>query len=367
MLFRNSNKKMSVPSSQLPGFFLRCTYHLYVSHSLKYRQYNELWEHDFGAIPDEIIDLLCTKETLRFLEQEKEKALQQGIRILPYHHNDYPSALKKHKGMPPVLYVKSNTNFELNQPFFIAIVGSRKASTYGKKYAYRFASDLSALGFTIVSGLAYGIDAESHKGALSQQGKTIAVVGTGVDLCYPKPNFNLMQSIENSGCILSEFPIGTPPKPYHFPSRNRIISGISDAVLLMEAAQKSGAMITADLALDQGKEVFALPGSIDSPTSQGTNDLIKQGVRVLTHVEDVTSLLGSPSRSELFDEEKTFESNEKKIVIALKQGDMDFSSLVDQLQIPSSELMKALTMLEIEGIIRKEKNVYSLFQAVLFS
>ncbi|HPJ12153.1 MAG TPA: DNA-processing protein DprA [Caldisericia bacterium] len=358
---------MPVSSSQLPDFFLRCTYHLYVSHVLKYRQYNELWEHDFDAIPDEIMDLLNTKETLCFLDQEKEKAAQLGIQILPFHHNDYPSALKKLKGMPPVLYTKSNTKIDLNQPFFIAIVGSRKASTYGKKYAFRFASELSALGFTIISGLAYGIDAESHKGALSQQGKTIAVVGTGVDLCYPKPNFSLMQSIENSGCILTEFPIGTPPKPYHFPSRNRIISGISDAVLLMEAAQKSGAMITADLALDQGKEVFALPGSIDSPTSQGTNDLIKQGVRVLTQVEDVTSLLGSPSRSELFDEEKTFESNEKKIVIALKQEDLDFSSLVDQLQIPSSELMKALTMLEIKGIIRKEKNVYSLFQAVLFS
>ena len=204
---------MPVSSSQLPDFFLRCTYHLYVSHVLKYRQYNELWEHDFDAIPDEIMDLLNTKETLCFLDQEKEKAAQLGIQILPFHHNDYPSALKKLKGMPPVLYTKSNTKIDLNQPFFIAIVGSRKASTYGKKYAFRFASELSALGFTIISGLAYGIDAESHKGALSQQGKTIAVVGTGVDLCYPKPNFSLMQSIENSGCILTEFPIGTPPKP----------------------------------------------------------------------------------------------------------------------------------------------------------
>jgi DNA processing protein len=357
---------MSVSSLQLPDFFLRCTYHLYVSHTLKYRQYNELWEHDFETIPNEVIDQLNTKETLRFLNQEKEKALKHKIQILPYDHKHYPSILKKHKGMPPVLYVKTNTSLDLNQPYYIAIVGSRKASTYGKKYAYRFASKLSALGFTIVSGLAYGIDAESHKGALSQQGKTVAVVGTGVDICYPKPNFNLMKSIENSGCILSEFPIGTPPKPYHFPSRNRIISGLSDAILLMEAAQKSGAMITADLALDQGKEVFALPGSIDSPTSYGTNELIKQGVRVLTQIEDVTSLLGCPKQSESCIDKDAFPSTEKKIVAALKQEDLDFSSLADHLQIQSSELMKALTLLEIKGIIRKEKNVYSLFQSVLF-
>ncbi|MDD4029249.1 MAG: DNA-processing protein DprA [Caldisericia bacterium] len=351
----------------ISDLFLRFTYHLYISHQIKYRQFNEMWESNFDNIPDTIETILCSSETTSFLDKEKEMAASKHIRILPFNDAAYPSVLKNYKGMPPVLYCLGNTEIDLNQLHNIAIVGSRKASSYGKKHAFRFATELSSLGFTIVSGLAYGIDAESHKGALSQQGNTIAVVGTGVDVCYPKSNTNLMKSIKQTGCILSEFPIGTAPKPYHFPARNRIISGISMVVILMEAAIKSGAMITADLAIDQGKEVFAVPGSIDSPTSQGTNELLKQGVRVLTQIEDITSLPCCPAcKSPTPSQQEHLDPVEKSVIEQLQDNDLDFSSLCEKLQIPSSELMKTLTMLEIRGVIRKDKNVYSLYRSGLF-
>jgi DNA processing protein len=354
-----------VPTIQ--DLFLRFTYHLYITRKIKYRQYNELWESNFEAIPDSIQEILCSSETNTFVSKEKEIASLNQFQIHSFHDETYPSILRNYKGMPPVLYCRSSIDIQLNQLHNIAIVGSRKASSYGKKHAYRFAEDLSSLGFTIVSGMAYGIDSESHKGALKQQGKTIAVVGTGVDVCYPKTHINLMKSIEETGCILSEFPIGTAPKPYHFPARNRIISGISMIVIVMEAAIKSGAMITADLAIDQGKEVFALPGSIDSPTSQGANELLKQGVRVLTQCEDITSLPCCPKgQSNSVIQKENFAPTEKNILELLQTEDLDFSTLSERLSMSPSELMKNLTMLEIRGSIRKEKNRYSLYRSRLF-
>ena len=169
----------------------------------------------------------------------------------------------------------------------VAIVGTRKASPYGKWTAYRLAGDLAKRGVTVVSGLAYGIDTEAHKGALDHGGRTIAVLGCGLDQCYPKSNARLMQQIERQGAVLSEYPIGMGPVPGNFPARNRIISGLAKGVVVVEAAAKSGALITAEFALEQGREVFAVPGNINSELSEGTNRLIQEGAKLVSCVEDI--------------------------------------------------------------------------------
>jgi len=200
----------------------------------------------------------------------------------------YPEQLKEIYDAPLKLYVLGNK--ELLNQIGIAIVGTRKASEYGKKVALQFSRALSEIGFNIISGLALGIDSCAHLGTLQQGslGKTIAVLGSGLDEIYPKQNVELARQIlKNGGCVVSEYPIGTKPEKLNFPQRNRIISGLSKGVLVVEAGEKSGSLITADFALEQGREVFAVPGNICNSTSNGTNDLIKQGAKLVTNIKDI--------------------------------------------------------------------------------
>lgn len=171
----------------------------------------------------------------------------------------------------------------------LAIVGSRKASPYGKAVAKKLAKELVQRGWGIVSGMARGIDTEAHAGALENKGYTLAVLGCGVDIIYPRENDKLMHMIQMNGCVVSEFPLGTKPEPKNFPIRNRIISGCSLGTLVVEAKERSGALITAVLALEQGRDVFAVPGSIASPLSRGPHSLIKQGAKLVENVEDIIS------------------------------------------------------------------------------
>lgn len=201
---------------------------------------------------------------------------------------EYPELLKGIYDPPLKLYVLGNKKIlkQLN----IAIVGSRTATEYGKKIAYQISKDLSNNGINIISGLAIGIDSYAHLGALQSNsiGKTIAVLGSGLDEMYPKQNIELAkQIIKQGGCIITEYPLGTKPEKMHFPQRNRIISGLSKGVLVVEASEKSGSLITADFALEQGREVFAVPGNILNSTSAGTNNLIKQGAKLVTTYEDI--------------------------------------------------------------------------------
>ena len=201
---------------------------------------------------------------------------------------DYPRKLKEIYDSPLKLYVLGNK--KLLKQKGIAIVGSRNATEYGKKVALQFAKGLSKKGINIISGLAVGIDTCAHLGVLRTQGagKTIAILGSGLDEIYPKQNIELAkQIIRFGGCIVTEYPLKTKPKKMNFPERNRIISGLSDGVLVIEASEKSGALITADFALEQGREVFAVPGNIFSNTSIGTNDLIKQGAKLVTGYNEI--------------------------------------------------------------------------------
>jgi DNA processing protein len=209
----------------------------------------------------------------------------EQVTIVTCLDDSYPPSLREIADAPIVLYAKGK--LPAPDSMSMAIVGSRKASLYGLSNAHTFAMRLAELGFTIVSGLARGIDTAAHNGALKARGITVAVLGGGLANMYPPENRKLADDICEAGTILSEFPMETPPVPYNFPRRNRIISGLSLGVIVVEAAQRSGALITADFALEQGREVFAVPGKIDHPASQGVHNLIKQGAKLVTSVDDI--------------------------------------------------------------------------------
>ena len=212
--------------------------------------------------------------------------IENKIGIITINDNRYPKLLKEIYDPPISLYVKGNVNI-LNGNS-IAIVGCRDATEYGKKAAKYFSYNLARKEVNIISGLARGIDSYAHEATLDTAGKTIAVVGNGLDIIYPKENIELERKIlENNGAIISEYPIGTKPNKRNFPARNRIISGMSNGVLVIEAKKKSGTLITVDFALEQGKEVYVVPGNINSPNSIGTNELIKQGAKMVTNYEDL--------------------------------------------------------------------------------
>lgn len=224
------------------------------------------------------------------LDRLVEQANKLGIDVLVKDDTEYPSNLRNIYDPPYILYKIGNI---LKQDeHAVAIVGARKASTYGKWAAYKFAGELARRGITVVSGMAHGIDTAAHQGALENGGRTIAVMGCGLDICYPKTNYSLMLNIQKKGAVLSEYPIGTPPLSNHFPARNRIISGIAKAVLVVEANLKSGSLITAGCALEQGRDVLAIPGNINSSLSFGTNKLIQEGAKMVTCVEDILEELG---------------------------------------------------------------------------
>jgi len=208
-----------------------------------------------------------------------------GLQIIAIDDAQYPENLKNIYNPPGVLYVKGEL---LPEDFYsIAIVGSRRASLYGQDIALLLARQLAERSFTITSGMARGIDTHAHRGALKSGGRTIAVLGCGINIVYPPENESLIKEVSKSGAVISEFPINTPPHRQNFPIRNRIISGLSLGVVIVEAAQKSGSLITASLALEQGREVFSVPGRIDNPNSCGTLRLIKDGAKVVENVEDI--------------------------------------------------------------------------------
>jgi DNA processing protein len=219
------------------------------------------------------------------VDKELQLAKKLDLNIIPCDSPDYPRNLRYIHDPPIVLYVKGTIQEE--DALAIGVVGSRRASFYGLASAEKIAADLCGSGFTVVSGLARGIDTAAHTGALKSKGRTIAVIGSGFNRLYPKENLALAEAISRQGAVISEFPIDAAPSRQSFPRRNRVISGLSLGVVVVEAARNSGALITANFALEQGREVFALPGKIDSANSYGTNDLIKQGAKLVTSIEDI--------------------------------------------------------------------------------
>lgn len=276
---------------------------------------------------------------------------EMPIREISLKDEGFPELLRAIKNPPSTMYYKGNLN--LCDTPCLAVVGARKATPYGKWAAYHIAKRAAEHGVTIVSGMASGIDSCGHMGALDAGGNTIAVLGCGPDICYPRTNRDLMNRISRAGLILSEYPPGSPPLQGQFPARNRIISGLSYGVLVAEASLRSGSLITAGLALDQGREVFAVPGNIDSIYSIGTNKLIQDGAIPLADVDDILDLLGireirssKKHRALLGEDEET-----------ILQFVTDYGSVtLDRLCMISGKAPAAVgalvTILEMKGVVR---------------
>ena len=292
------------------------------------------------------------------LEQEFKQASKLGLKILVIDDNDYPQNLKNIPGAPIVLYVKGE--LRKGDKTAIGIVGSRRASFYGQSNAERFAFDLSEKGFTIISGMARGIDTCAHKGALKQGGRTIAVIGSGFNNIYPEDNIELSEEIAGNGAVISEFPVNTPPYKANFPRRNRVISGLSLGLLVVEAAQNSGALITADFALEQGREVFALPGKVDSGNSFGTNELIKQGAKLVSCTEDILEELAMPQAKapgpgkDLPQGQNTVLNKEEDSVYAvISRESLDLDELAEKTSLDIPRISDILLRLQLKKLIKQ--------------
>lgn len=237
------------------------------------------------GMSDKIVQNMQKAKDAKLLEKYEKYILKNDIKIINISDDNYPAKLKNTYAPPITIFAKGDISL-LNSKS-IAIVGSREPSKYGIYVAEKFSKELSKEGITIVSGLARGIDTFAHIGALSSFGKTIAVLGSGIDVVYPKENAKYYREISEKGLIISEYIVGTAPESKNFPQRNRIISGLSDGVLVVEARKNSGTMITTDFALEQGKELYVIPGNITSNLSAGTNNLIKEGAKLVTDVYEI--------------------------------------------------------------------------------
>ncbi|MCX7920254.1 MAG: DNA-processing protein DprA [bacterium] len=289
-------------------------------------------------------------------EEELALAKQNGVDIITYLDAEYPQRLRTIPDYPVLLYIQGKV--VADDVRAVAIVGSRRATIYGGLIARKFAQDLVAAGATVVSGFARGIDTEAHLGAIDAGGRTIAVVGNGLSVCYPRENRGLRERIISSGCMISEFPMLTPPHSDNFPKRNRIISGLCLGVVIIEATDTSGALLTAQHALDQNRLVFAVPGNITTPTSRGTNRLIQQGAKLVVDVNDILIEFGfSIERTSI---EKKPGSNlnslsaEKQKIISLLSAE---PLHIDQISVATSfspaKLAQFLLELELQGLIRE--------------
>ncbi|MEK7653280.1 MAG: DNA-processing protein DprA [Patescibacteria group bacterium] len=288
-------------------------------------------------------------------DEEWEKLAKEKVNFVTITDESYPPLLKEIYDAPPILYFRGSLEPLYN--FCLGVVGTRKFSPYGRQAAKEIVSDLSRQGITIVSGLALGIDAIAHEACLQAGGLTAAVLGSGLDWqnIYPSQNRYLANKIiESDGAILSEYPIGTMPAKFTFPMRNRIISGLSLGTLVIEAPESSGALITAKHALEQNREVFALPGSIYSVNSQGTNNLIKQGAKMVTKADDILEEFNLRQIAGFTKEKKIVpESQEEEMIIKiLSQEPTHIDKIANESKLKINALASLLTMMEIKGMIK---------------
>lgn len=324
-----------------------------------------LTELEAQRLPAAVAQALHTRQPLSAAAKELAQAQAAAIRLVTWDEPEYPLRLREIYDPPPLLYVRGNADL-LNR-HTISIVGSRRPTPYGNQMAEKLAQDLADRGLVIVSGLARGIDSSAHRGALkSSSGATIGVLGCGVDVIYPKENKKIFAEMEQRGAIVSEFPLGTFPGPQNFPIRNRVISGISVGVVVVEGAQYSGSLITARLAMEFGREVFAVPGNATQLTSFGPNQLIKQGAKLVTSWEDVIEELPTPIRAELIpvetanSEQRTLlveqalEPNERALYDLLSFDEArHIDDLMEKSALTSSEVLASLFDLELKGVVRQ--------------
>ena len=291
----------------------------------------------------------------RFAEEECERLTTSGARIVTFTSIDYPKSLFEIPDPPPFLYVRGELR---SQETSIAIVGSRRATSYGLLATSRLSEALAGHGITVISGMARGVDTAAHKGALAAGGRTIGVLGSGIDKIYPPENRRLFDDMAEKGCLVSEFPLGTLPLAENFPRRNRIISGLSRGVLVIEAAENSGSLITARYALEHGRDVFAVPGNITFASSRGSNRLIKEGAKLVDCVEDILEELPAYVRAAvdsplLQPSPRTFALTPKEAAVyeLLARSPLHIDDIITQTELTAGEVSSMLLHLELKGAV----------------
>jgi len=300
------------------------------------------------------------------LDKELKSAQKAGVEILTIKDEGYPKNLKHIYDAPPVLYVKGKI---LKQDeAAIALVGARRATHYGITITQKLSAQLARLGITVVSGLARGIDSESHKAALKNKGRTIAVLGSGLNRIYPPENKDLAEKISENGAVVSEFPMNMGPLRENFPIRNRVISGLSLGVVVVEAAKNSGSLITADCALEQNREVFAVPGNADAVNSQGANTLIKQGAKMVESAQDILEELAPKLKEHLKEiispEEgkiagfRSLSAQENRIYGILTSSPLHIDEVTEKVKLPPASVMHALLKLQLANLAKELPGKY---------
>ncbi|MBI4853211.1 MAG: DNA-protecting protein DprA [Acidobacteria bacterium] len=317
-------------------------------------------------LKDDTLETILAGETFAQAEAQLKSLEELKAKAITLASENYPKLLREISDPPIVLYTKGNLDLALTQPA-IGVIGARRCSTYGQYASEMLSNDLASRGITIISGLARGIDTVAHRSAIKANGQTIAVMGNGLDQVYPKENSLLAKEIENCGGIISELPLGAPPLPQNFPFRNRIIAGMCLGVLVVEAAEKSGSLITARLAMEQNREVFAIPGNITSANSFGPNYLIKDGAKLVQHWQDVVEELPLGIKARLLDKayaensvqtelfpQTPLSENEQKVYDLMK---LDQACHIDELafacKLMPSQLLATLLELEIKDKIKQ--------------
>ena len=310
-----------------------------------------------------------------WVDRELDRAEEDGVELVTIEDAAYPSSLREIFTPPLVLYTKGATkDFFSKALAHVAIIGTRKATPFALAMAENIAEDLTRAGVVVVSGLARGCDSAAHRGALKATGETIAVLGCGIDIIYPKENKDIYRDIADRGVLVSEFPFGTPPMAQNFPIRNRIVSGLSSGVLVIEAPFKSGAMMTARMALDGGREVMAMPGQPGAKTTGGSNSLLKDGATLIESAEDVlealsitpgvnielpfTTPVGAPSAnrrkaSRGVSVQRSLDDEEKKILDILDAGPLHIDNITQEAGMTVSTVLTSLLTLELDGVVEQ--------------
>ena len=305
-----------------------------------------------GLHPKLVSNLVNARRDIS-LDKVMENIHNQGITVLTWSDPDYPSRLREVTPSPPVLYVRGD--IRPDDDWSVAIVGTRRATAYGRQMAARIAAHLARAGITVVSGLARGIDGIAHKTTLEQSGRTLAVLGSGVDRIYPPDHRVLAAQVMENGALISDYPPGTAPEASNFPPRNRIISGLSMATVVIEAGLRSGALITAEFAAEQGREVFAVPGSVLSPQSRGTNRLIQEGAHILLDPQEILEVLDLTKVTEQSEARTVLPSNptEAQLFGILGYEPLHVDEIRPQTQLSIEDVTATLAMMELKGMVRQ--------------
>ncbi len=314
------------------------------------------WDAPAGALitaglPARVVENFLSVRKQINLDVLMKRIDDQGVQVLTWNDSVYPRRLKEIDQPPPVLFIRGSINVE--DDWAVSVVGTRRVTPYGRQVASEIARFLAQNGITVVSGLARGVDAIAHQTTIQAGGRTLAILGSGVDVIYPPEHRKLAEDITKQGAVISDYPMGTQPESSNFPPRNRIIAGLSLATIVVEAGEKSGALITAEFAVEQGRDVFAVPGSILTPQSEGTNRLIEQGARPLLRMTEILESLKLEQIPEKQKSRKSIATNpeENQLLGCLNQDPKHIDEICALSGLPIQAVSATLTMMELKGLV----------------